>query len=84
MNYVKRIRDIREDKDLKQSDIAKILGIKQQQYSRIETGERELHIEHGTRIKKTCAKIFCFIFGTLSHFGTMAPNLPSRSKQIWC
>lgn len=45
MNYVKRIRDIREDKDLKQSDIAKILGIKQQQYSRIETGERELHID---------------------------------------
>lgn len=31
-----RIKDLREDKDLTQNDIAKILNITQAQYSRIE------------------------------------------------
>ena len=35
---IKRLKDLREDKDLKQEDIAKILGIKQQNYSRYEIG----------------------------------------------
>ncbi len=34
-----RLRDLREDKDLFQKDIAKILNMKQQQYSRYETDE---------------------------------------------
>lgn len=42
---IKRIRDLREDKDLKQKDIAKILNISQQQYSRIETGENEIKLD---------------------------------------
>ena len=37
-----RIREMREDKDLLQKDIAKILNISQQQYSRYENGENEL------------------------------------------
>ena len=37
-----RIRDLREDKDLYQKDIAKILNITQAQYSRIETNEYQL------------------------------------------
>jgi len=36
------LRDLREDKDLKQSDIAEMIGTTQQQYSRYETGESEL------------------------------------------
>lgn len=40
-----RIRDLREDKDLLQKDIAKILNITQAQYSRIETGENEIKID---------------------------------------
>ena len=42
---VKRIRDLREDKDLKQKDMAKILNISQQQYSRIENGTNEIKID---------------------------------------
>ena len=38
----KRIRDLREDNDYKQSDIAKILNTTQQQYSKIETGKSEI------------------------------------------
>ena len=43
--YLKRIKNLREDKDLKQKDIAKLLNISQQQYSRIETGENEIKLD---------------------------------------
>ena len=39
-----RLKDLREDKDLRQKDIANILNIKQQQYSRYETDETEISI----------------------------------------
>lgn len=42
----KRLRDIREDKDLKQSDIAKALNTSQGYYSKYELGIRELPIHH--------------------------------------
>ena len=41
MQFV-RLKDLREDNDLKQSDIAQILNMSQQQYSLYETGKREL------------------------------------------
>ena len=34
-----RIRDLREDRDLSQADIAKVIKTTQQQYSKIETGK---------------------------------------------
>lgn len=36
------LRDLREDNDLKQTDVANLLGTTQQQYSKYETGESEL------------------------------------------
>ena len=39
-----KIRDIREDKDLTQEEIAKVLNCKQQTYSRYETGEITIDI----------------------------------------
>lgn len=39
-----RIRDLREDKDLTQTQIAKILGCTQQTYSRYESGEITIDI----------------------------------------
>ena len=36
---MERLRDIREDRDLKQSDIAKLLNVSQQTYSRYESDE---------------------------------------------
>lgn len=43
MAYVyKRLKDLREDKEMTQTDIAKILGTSQKQYSRWETGESEI------------------------------------------
>lgn len=39
-----RIRDLREDKDLTQTKIAKLLGCSQQTYSRYESGEITIDI----------------------------------------
>lgn len=39
-----RIRDLREDKDLTQSELAKLLGCTQQTYSRYESGEITIDI----------------------------------------
>ena len=40
-----RIRDLREDSDLTQKDIAEFLHIKQNTYSQYETGQRQIPIE---------------------------------------
>ena len=40
-----RLKEIREDKDLLQSDIAKILNVSQVAYSYYETGKRQLPID---------------------------------------
>lgn len=38
----KRIRDLREDKDLNQTEVAKILQMSQTGYSKYETGENDI------------------------------------------
>jgi transcriptional regulator with XRE-family HTH domain len=38
------LRDLREDNDLKQSDVAELIGTTQQQYSKYETGEIDMPI----------------------------------------
>ncbi len=45
-SYVDVIRELREDNDLTQSEVAKFLGTTQQVYSRYENGENELPIRH--------------------------------------
>ena len=44
--YNKIIRELRENHDLKQKDIAKLLGTTQQVYSRYENGENEIPVRH--------------------------------------
>lgn len=42
MGYYKRIRDLREDSDLTQKQVADYLGMKQPQYNRYEKGYRDI------------------------------------------
>lgn len=44
--YVDRIRELREDNDLKQQQIAELLGTTQQVYSRYEKGINEIPLRH--------------------------------------
>lgn len=41
-NYYPRLKDLREDNDLTQQNIADYLGMKQSQYSRYERGLRDI------------------------------------------
>ena len=44
--YIKRIRDLREDHDKTQQDIAAVLETSQTMYARYERGANELPIRH--------------------------------------
>ncbi len=44
--YVERLRELREDNDLMQKDIAAVLNTTQQVYSRYENGENEIPVRH--------------------------------------
>ncbi|MBM6870228.1 helix-turn-helix transcriptional regulator [Pseudoflavonifractor phocaeensis] len=44
--YLPRLRDLREDSDLTQRQVAEILGIDQRVYSTYETGKRDLPLQH--------------------------------------
>ncbi len=46
MFYIKRMRDLREDSDKTQQEIAEILGTSQTMYARYERGANELPIHH--------------------------------------
>lgn len=46
MDYIKIMRDLREDNDKTQQEIADILGTSQTMYARYERGANELPIHH--------------------------------------
>ena len=46
MEYAQKIRDLREDKDLTQAQIAQLLGTNKNQVGKYERGEQELPIRH--------------------------------------
>lgn len=43
--YLRRLKDLREDHDLKQTDVAALLGIQQTVYSRYERGFQNIPLE---------------------------------------
>ena len=44
--YLPRLRDLREDRDMTQAQVASLLGIDQRVYSNYETGKREIPLRH--------------------------------------
>lgn len=46
MYLYQRLKDLREDNDKTQTDIADLLKMSQTQYSRYERGEREIPVHH--------------------------------------
>ena len=45
MDYRQRLREVREDRDLSQTEVGKIINKSQQGYSHIENGRSELKID---------------------------------------
>lgn len=52
MYYYRRLRDMREDHDLTQSDVAKILGTAREQYNKYELGKQEIPFHHVITLAK--------------------------------
>ena len=46
MFIYQRLKDCREDKDLTQAQVGKLLGIDQRVYSTYETGKRQIPVEY--------------------------------------
>ena len=52
VDYRSRLRNVREDRDLTQTDVGKILNKSQQGYNHIETGRAELKIDDLVKLCK--------------------------------
>lgn len=52
VTYIKRIRDLREDHDKTQQELADILGTSQTMYARYERGANELPLRHLVKLCK--------------------------------
>ena len=53
MTYTyQRLRDLREDHDQKQEEIAQVLNVSRQQYQLYESGKRELPMHHFMTLAK--------------------------------
>ena len=59
----KRIKDLREDNDKCQKDIAELLGISQQYYSEYENGNRTMPITHLITLAKYYGTSIDYIVG---------------------
>lgn len=52
MYFYARLKDLRDDKDMKQKQVAEVLGITTQQYSLYERGDREIPFHHAITLAK--------------------------------
>lgn len=66
MDYIKRIRELREKKNLTQTQVAEILGTSQTMYSRYERNENELPIHHLIALSKYYGVSTDYILGLSS------------------
>ena len=58
-----RIRDLREDSDLKQKDVAQYLMCDQSLYSKYERGERQLPLEFAVKLAELYETSLDYIVG---------------------
>lgn len=72
MNYIKRIRDLREDHDLTQQNVADVLGTSQTMYARYERGANELPIRHLLKL--------CELYGVSADYILCRTNRPDIQK----
>lgn len=69
-NYYPRLKDLREDHDLMQQQVADYLGMKQPQYSRYERGLRDIPTDVLIRLAKLYNTSTDYILGLTDN-----PNL---------
>ena len=73
MDYVRILRDLREDADKTQTQIAEVLGTSQTMYARYERGANELPIHHLITLSKYYGVSTDYLLGR-----TDTPDIPLR------
>jgi transcriptional regulator with XRE-family HTH domain len=66
MYHYQRLRDLREDADKSQTDLAAILQISQQHYALYESGKRELPMHHFITLARYYNVSLDYLAGLLS------------------
>ncbi len=66
-NYYHRLKDLREDRDLSQQQVADYLGMKQPQYSRYERGLRDIPTDILIRLAQFYQTSTDYILGLTNH-----------------
>lgn len=72
-NYYPRLKDLREDRELSQQQVADFLGMKQPQYSRYERGLRDIPTDILIRLAKYYKTSTDYILG-LTNNSSPAPK----------
>jgi len=67
MDYVRILRDLREDADKTQTQIAEILGTSQTMYARYERGANELPIHHLITLSRYYGVSTDYLLGLSKH-----------------
>lgn len=80
VSYAKRIRDTREDRDITQQAVAKVLHTTQGYYSKYELGKRALPIEHLITLCKLYDLSADYLLG-LTDEPTPLPK-PQKNKRL--
>ena len=75
--YYPRLRDLREDQELKQKEVAAVLGIDQRVYSNYETGKREIPTRLAIRLAELYNTSTDYILGLTDN---PAPYKRKRAK----
>ena len=77
-----RLRDIREDNDLEQKQVANKLGISQQYYSRYELGQVEMPIRHYITLAKYYNISIDYLTGTIEKPRTLKEDKDMNCKSL--
>lgn len=76
----RRIKDLREDHDKFQKDIAELLGISQQYYSEYENGNRTIPITHLITLAKYYNTSIDYIVGLTDERNNSKQNKQNKKK----
>ncbi len=78
MDYVIRIRNLREDSDLTQSQIAEYLGTSQTMYARYERGANEMPVRHLIQLAKFYGVTMDYLCGLSEQKYRTPPSHPRK------
>ncbi len=82
MKKVYRLKDLREDKDLSQKEIAKQMFLHTTQYQRYESGDSDLPLEWAIRFAKFYNVSIDYLAGIISVPRPYVQDVPDPAKAI--